>query len=106
MAPGRSLSRGKELASLRVMQVEPRHLCLLFSTVAWHVCLVPHLRAICLIDHAQLAPDDLALGVYETLPSHLRTRHVRRAVTVRCPRALHACTRCTKVIGWGSESRS
>ena len=88
-----------QLSGVRVLKVEPRNLNLLFGTVARHVCLVPDLRVVCQIDYAQLAPDDLALGVDKPLPSHLRTRHVlvRRAVTVSCPRGLHARTRCTKV---------
>ena len=65
-----------QLSGERVLQVEPRHLNLLFGTVAWHVCLVPHLRAICLVDHAQFTPDDLALGVDKALPPHLCMRHV------------------------------
>ena len=87
-----------QLSGVRVLQVEPPHLNLLFGT-AWHVYLVPHLRATCLVDHAQFAPDDFTLGVEKPLPSHLRTRHVlvRRAVTVCCPRGLHARTSCTKV---------
>ena len=86
-----------QLSGVRVLQIESNHLDLLFGTVARYVCLVPYLRVVCHIDYAQLAPDDLALWVYKPLQSHLRTRHVRRAVTVRCPRRLHARTRCTKV---------
>ena len=81
-----------QLSGVRVLQVESNHLDLLFGTVARHVCLVPDLLVVCRIDHAQFAPDDLALSVGKTRPSHLRTQHVllRRAVTVRYPRGLHA----------------
>ena len=87
-----------QLSGVRVLQVEPPHLDLLFGT-AWHVYLVPHLRATCLVDHAQFAPDDFALGVDKPLPSHLRTRHVlvRRAVTVSCPGGVDTCTKGTEV---------
>ena len=85
-----------QLSGVRVLQVEPPHLNLLFGT-AWHVYLVPHLRATCLVDHAQFAPDDFALGVDKPLPSHLRTQDVRRAVTVRCPRGVDTRTRSTEV---------
>ena len=86
-----------QLSSVRVLKVEPRNLNLLFGTVARHVCLVPDLRVVCQIDYAQLAPDDLALGVDKPLPPHLRTRDVRRAVTVRCPRGVDTRTRSTEV---------
>eukprot|EP00964_Phaeocystis_antarctica_P139490 scaffold104276_cov75-Phaeocystis_antarctica.AAC.5 len=86
-----------QLSGVRVLKVEPRNLNLLFGTVARHVCLVPDLRVVCQIDYAQLAPDDLALGVDKPLPSHLRTRDVRRAVTVRCPRGVDTRTRSTEV---------
>ena len=86
-----------QLSGVRVLKVEPRNLNLLFGTVARHVCLVPDLRVVCQIDYAQLAPDDLALGVDKPLPSHLRTRDVRRAVTVRCPRGVETRTRSTEV---------
>ena len=91
-----------QLSGVRVLQVEPRHLNLLFGT-AWHVYLVPHLRATCLVDHAQFAPYNLALGVDKPLPSHLRTRHVllRRAVTVSCHRGVDTRTKGTEV-GMGS----
>ena len=56
-----------------VLQTEPRHLEPLFSAVARQVFLVSDLRLVCLIDYAQLAQDDLALGVYKPLPSHLHT---------------------------------
>ena len=65
-----------QLSGERVLQIEPRHLDLLFGTVARHVCLMPDLRVVCQVDYAQFAPDDLALSVGKTRPSHLRTQHV------------------------------
>ena len=109
---GRSNSRGRalrfQLSGVRVLQVEPRHLNLLFGTVARHVCLVPDLLVVCRIDHAQFAPDNLALRVDKPLPSHLRTQYVllRRAVTVRYPRGVHARREVVRRLGWDSESRS
>ena len=85
-----------------MLQVEPRHLDLLFVTVARHVCLVPDLQLACQIDYAQLAPDDVALAVDKPLPPHLRTRHVllRRAVTVM---SLEDWMRARKVRRLGRE---
>ena len=56
-----------------VLQTEPRHLELLFGAVARKVSLMSDLCLVCLIDYAHLAQDDLALGVYKPLPSHLHT---------------------------------
>ena len=57
-----------------VLQTEPRHLKLLFGAVARQVSLMSDLcLLVCLINYAQLAPDDLALGICKILPSHLRT---------------------------------
>ena len=56
-----------------VLQTEPRHLEQLFVAVARQVSLMSDLCLVCLIDYAQLAQDDLALGVCKPLPSHLRT---------------------------------
>jgi hypothetical protein len=55
---------------------------------------------VCKIDYAQLAPDDFALGVDKPLPPHLRTRHVRRAVTVM---SLEDWMRARKVRRLGRE---
>ena len=56
-----------------VLQTEPRHLELLLGAVARQVSFMSDLRPVYQIDYAELAQDDLALGVYKPLPSHLRT---------------------------------
>ena len=56
-----------------VLQTEPRHLELLFVAVARQISLMSDLPLVCQIDYAQLAQDDLALGVCKPLPSQLRT---------------------------------